>query len=66
MTPNLKCVFPLLPLRSQSAKFHNANLKNPIFWTLVAQFLVKRANKYFGPILTRNDLKFEIPSQIII
>ena len=32
----------------------------------MAQFLVKYANERFGPVLTWNNLKFEIPSQIIV
>ena len=58
MTQNLKREFPLLPLRSQNAKSHILNLGNPISRAVVARFLVKRANEHFGPVLTRNDLKF--------
>ena len=58
MTPNLKCEFLLLPLRTQNAKLHILNLKNPIFWALFPQFFVKRANERFGPVLTWNDIKF--------
>ena len=55
-----------MSLKSQNANFFILNFGNPISRALVARFLVKRANEHSDPVLTRNDLKFEIPSQIIV